>query len=121
MLGEHENAPEANALFSLATLLASLVLTAQVISGGPVMGIYEQFFVDPLNVFLVTLTAFVAFTASENWRYTESLYFEPAPARMRIHTRYAVPAGALNENSTESAGDADALAVEDQALSVRRH
>ena len=64
VLGEHDHAPEANSLFSLTTLLASCVLTAQVISEGPVMGIDEQFFVDPLNVFLVTLTAFVAFTTS---------------------------------------------------------
>jgi hydrogenase-4 component F len=63
-LGERESAPEANSLFSFVTFLASLVLTAQVVSEGPVTAIYEQFFVDSLNVFLVTLTAFVAFTTS---------------------------------------------------------
>ncbi len=63
-LGERESAPEANSAFSFATLAAAGMLTVQVISEGPVMGLYEQFFVDPLNVFLVALTAFVAFTTS---------------------------------------------------------
>ncbi len=63
-LGERESAPEANCAFSFATLAAASALTVQVISEGPVMGVYEQFFVDPLNVFLVALTAFVAFTTS---------------------------------------------------------
>ena len=63
-LGERESAPEANALFSFTTFLASIILTAKVISEGPVTGLDDQFFVDPLNVFLVALTAFVAFTTS---------------------------------------------------------
>ncbi len=64
LFGERERAPEVNSAFSFATFAAAAILTAQVISEGPVMGLYEQFFVDPLNVFLVTLTAFVGFTTS---------------------------------------------------------
>ena len=93
-LGERENAPEANSLFSFGTLLASLVLTAQVISEGPVMGIYEQFFVDPLNVFLVTLTAFVAFTTSlfsRPYMRTERDNERMTPGRLRLyHSMYQV-------------------------------
>ena len=54
---------------SLATLAAAAVLTARVIASGPITALEgtaleEQFFVDPFNVFLVALTAFVAFTTS---------------------------------------------------------
>jgi len=93
-LGERESAPEANSLFSLGTLLASLVLTAQVVSEGPVMGIYEQFFVDPLNVFLVTLTAFVAFTTSlfsRPYMRIERDKGRMTPGRLRLyHSMYQV-------------------------------
>ena len=93
-LGERETAPEANSLFSLGTLIASLVLTAQVISEGPVMGIQDQFFVDPLNVFLVTLTAFVAFTTSlfsRPYMRTERDKGRMTPARLRLyHSMYQV-------------------------------
>jgi len=93
-LGEHERAPEANSLFSLATLVASLFLTGQVISEGPVMGVYEQFSVDPLNVFLVTLTAFVAFTTSlfsRPYMRTERDKGRMTPGRLRLyHSMYQV-------------------------------
>ncbi|MGE5616924.1 MAG: hydrogenase 4 subunit F, partial [Bacillota bacterium] len=93
-LGEHENAPEANSLFSLATLLASLVLTARVISQGPVVALQEQFFVDSLNVFLVTLTAFVAFTTSlfsRPYMRIEREKGRMTPGRLRLyHSMYQV-------------------------------
>jgi hydrogenase-4 component F len=93
-LGEHEHAPEANALFSFATFLASLVLTAQVVSEGPVMGLFEQFFVDPLNVFLVALTTFVAFTTSlfsRPYMRTERDKGRMTSARLRLyHSMYQV-------------------------------
>ena len=93
-LGERETAPEANSLFSFGTLIASLALTAQVISEGPVMGIEDQFFVDPLNVFLVALTAFVAFTTSlfsRPYMRTERDKGRMTPARLRLyHSMYQV-------------------------------
>jgi hydrogenase-4 component F len=64
LLGERESAPEVNAGFSLATFVAAAWLTAEVISGGPILAWGEQFFVDALNVFLVALTAFVGFTTA---------------------------------------------------------
>jgi hydrogenase-4 component F len=93
-LGERESAPEANAFFSFGTLAASLVLTAQVISQGPVSAFDEQFFVDPLNVFLVTLTALVAFTTSifsRPYMRTERDKGRMTPGRLRLyHSMYQV-------------------------------
>ncbi len=64
LMGEREWAPEANAAVSFATVAAAVWLTAGVIADGPATALGDQFFVDPLNVFLVTLTAFVGFTTS---------------------------------------------------------
>jgi hydrogenase-4 component F len=64
MLGARRRAPELNAAFSLVTLVAACGLTARVAGGGTVILAHEQFFLDPFNVFLVTLTAFVGFTTS---------------------------------------------------------
>ena len=90
--GERERAPEVNSAFSLATLVAAGVLTAQVISEGPVMGLSEQFFVDPLNVFLVTLTAFVGFTTSlfsRPYMRIERDRGRMTPSRLRLyHSMY---------------------------------
>src|SRR5688572_1122869 len=63
-LGERESAPEANAAFSFATFVAAAWLTTDVVSTGPIRVYQDQFFVDSLNVFLVSLTAFVGFTTS---------------------------------------------------------
>ena len=90
--GERERAPEVNSAFSLATFAAAAVLTAQVISEGPVMGLYEQFFVDPLNVFLVALTAFVGFTTSlfsRPYMRIERDRGRMTPSRLRLyHSMY---------------------------------
>ena len=64
LLGGRNTAPEVNCAFSLTTLAAAAWLSAGVIASGPVTTFSEQFFVDPLNVFLVTLTAFVGFTTA---------------------------------------------------------
>jgi hydrogenase-4 component F len=53
-----------NATASLLTFLASAALTVQVVSLGPLTVLHEWFFVDAFNVFLVALTAFVAFTTA---------------------------------------------------------
>jgi hydrogenase-4 component F len=64
LTGHKRWAPELNAVMSFATFCASAVLTAKVIADGPMLAMEEQFFVDPFNVFLVALTAFVAFTTA---------------------------------------------------------
>jgi hydrogenase-4 component F len=64
-LGGHRGrAPEINALMSLLTFVAAAALTTRVIADGPMLAWKEQFFIDPFNVFLVTLTAFVGFTTA---------------------------------------------------------
>jgi hydrogenase-4 component F len=63
-VGARHWAPEANVVFSGATFLAACALTARVIGEGSFTAFGDQFFIDPFNVFLVTLTAFVSFTTS---------------------------------------------------------
>jgi hydrogenase-4 component F len=62
--GCRTHAPEINAVFSFLTLLAAAWLTHRIIEDGPMMVGNGWFFIDPFNVFLVALTAFVAFTTS---------------------------------------------------------
>ncbi len=64
LIGERRWAPEANVLMSLATFIASAALTARVVASGPMLVWDEQFFIDPFNVFLVALTAFVGLTTA---------------------------------------------------------
>ncbi len=62
--GNRGSAPEINAGFSFLTLLAAAALTTRVIAQGPMELSDGWFFVDSFNVFLVALTAFVAFTTA---------------------------------------------------------
>jgi hydrogenase-4 component F len=93
-LGERDSAPEINAAFSFTTVAAAAWLTAEVISAGPILVLQDQFFVDPLNVFLVSLTAFVGFTTSlfsRPYMRTERDRGRMTPARLRLyHSMYQV-------------------------------
>ena len=62
--GNRGSAPEINAFFSFLTLVASALLTTRIVAEGPIMVSDGWFFIDSFNVFLVALTAFVAFTTS---------------------------------------------------------
>jgi hydrogenase-4 component F len=53
-----------NVLFSLLTFVSSILLTLRVVGEGSIMALGDLFFVDSFNVFLVALTAFVAFTTA---------------------------------------------------------
>jgi hydrogenase-4 component F len=64
LFGARRWAAEANAGISFVTLLASAALTMRVMVEGPLLAGHDQFFVDPFNVFLVALTAFVGWTTS---------------------------------------------------------
>ena len=64
LFGHRRGAAELNSAGSLFTLLAAGMLTIRVIRDGPMTLFDEQFFVDPLNVFLIALTAFVGLTTS---------------------------------------------------------
>jgi hydrogenase-4 component F len=90
--GERRFAPELNATFSLATFLAACALTARVISEGNLLAAREQFFIDPFNVFLVTLTAFVGVTTalfSRPYMRVELEHGRLTPRRLRLyHSMY---------------------------------
>ena len=92
LTGHRDFARDINSAFSLATLIAAGALTARVIAEGPVFAWGEEFFVDPLNVFLVTLTAFVAFTTSlfsRPYMRIEQQRGKMTPARLRLyHSMY---------------------------------
>jgi hydrogenase-4 component F len=62
--GARRVAPDLNAFLSAATLVAACALTVRVIAEGNLLVAREQFFIDPFNVFLVTLTAFVGCTTA---------------------------------------------------------
>lgn len=64
IVGARRYAAEVNAGVSLATLLAASFLVVRIIRNGPLLVGHDQFFVDPFNVFLVALTAFVGFTTA---------------------------------------------------------
>ncbi|MGQ9862596.1 MAG: hydrogenase 4 subunit F [Thiobacillaceae bacterium] len=99
LLGNHRSAPEINASFSLATLIAAAVLTARIIAEGPVVVGEDWFFIDPFNIFLVTLTAFVAFTTalfSRPYMRIEQEHGRVTPGRMRLyHASYQIFIGAM--------------------------
>ncbi|MBX3696001.1 MAG: hydrogenase 4 subunit F [Steroidobacteraceae bacterium] len=90
--GARRAAPEVNAAFSLATLIAAGALTARVIADGPMLVWGEQFFVDSFNVFLVALTAFVGFTTalfSRPYMRVERDHGRVTARRMRLyHSMY---------------------------------
>jgi len=92
LAGHRDFARDINAAFSLGTLIAAGALTARVISEGPIFAWNREFFVDPLNVFLVTLTAFVAFTTalfSRPYMQVEKEHGKMTPNRLRLyHSMY---------------------------------
>ena len=63
-IGHRDQAAMVNVIVCLATFLSAVALTIRVISHGPLLVLDRLFFVDPFNVFLVALTAFVGFTTS---------------------------------------------------------
>jgi hydrogenase-4 component F len=92
LFGARRWAPEANAAFSLATLVAAGALTARVIGEGNITAAHEQFFIDPFNVFLVSLTALVSFTTSlfsRPYMRIEQEHGRVGPGQLRLyHSMY---------------------------------
>jgi len=91
-LGARREAPEINAAFSLGTFIAACGLTTRVISEGELLIGREQFFIDPFNVFLVTLTAFVGWTTSlfsRPYMRIEREHGRVSPGQLRLfHSMY---------------------------------
>ena len=92
LFGARRRAAELNVAASLATFLASCALTARVIREGNLVLWREQFFIDPFNVFLVTLTAFVGLTTalfSRPYMRVEAEHARIGPGQMRLyHSMY---------------------------------
>ena len=92
--GCRKHAPEINALFSLATLLAAALLTHRIIEDGPMTVGGGWFFIDSFNVFLVALTAFVAFTTalfSRPYMRIEAEHGKLNDKRLRLyHSSYQI-------------------------------
>ncbi|MES2015480.1 MAG: hydrogenase 4 subunit F [Pseudomonadota bacterium] len=92
LCGQRDAAPEINVCFSVVTFAAALVLTAHVVANGPGFAMGQLFFVDPLNVYLVTLTAFVGMTTavfSGPYMRIERAHGKMTPGRMRLyHSMY---------------------------------
>jgi hydrogenase-4 component F len=88
LLGHRRRAAELNGAFSLGTLAASALLVTRVVNTGPLTAFDEQFFVDPFNVFLVALTALVAFTTalfSRPYMRIEQEHGRITAARLRLY------------------------------------
>src|SRR5450631_2326943 len=92
VFGARRWAPELNVAVSLGTFIAACALTARVVSNGPLVVAHEQFFIDPFNVFLVTLTAFVGLTTSifsRPYMRVELDHGRVSAARLRLyHSMY---------------------------------
>src|SRR3990167_1274739 len=92
LIGHRDVAADFNVVFSLVAFGAAALLTVQIIDTGPAFAFGKLFFIDPLNVFLVTLTAFVGFTTSlfsRPYMRIERDNGKMTPNRMRLyHSMY---------------------------------
>jgi hydrogenase-4 component F len=92
LFGARRWAAECNVFFSLVTFLAAGALTARVVAHGDLLVAHEQFFIDPFNVFLVSLTAFVGLTTaifSRPYMRIEAAHGRLSAGRLRLyHSMY---------------------------------
>jgi len=92
VVGHRTIAPVVNVAASTCTFLATVALTVRVIRTGPLLALHQQFLVDPFNVFLVALTAFVGMTTavfSKPYMRIEEQHGRLTPARLRLyHSMY---------------------------------
>jgi hydrogenase-4 component F len=92
LVGARGFAPAINVATSLLTFAAAAALAIRVANDGPLLALDGQLFVDPFNVFLVTLTAFVSFTTalfSRPYMRIEHEHGRLTAARLRLyHSMY---------------------------------
>ncbi|MGS0757128.1 proton-conducting transporter transmembrane domain-containing protein, partial [Roseateles sp. GG27B] len=92
LLGHRSHARDINVGFSLGTLIAAGMLSAQVVSAGPQLLWQSEFYLDALNTFLVSLTCLVGLTTaifSRPYMRTESDLGKMTPPRLRLyHSMY---------------------------------
>lgn len=88
LVGHRPNGRDINVIFSFFTFLASVFLTARIVAHGSEFALDRQFFIDSLNVFLVTLTALIGFTTSifsRPYMRIEEERGKMSPNRMRLY------------------------------------
>ncbi|PLZ02185.1 hydrogenase 4 subunit F [Burkholderia sp. WAC0059] len=88
LVGQRDGAGALNVGFCLATLVAALALAVRTALHGPTVVLDRLFYIDPLNVFLVSLTAFVGWTTamfSRPYMRIERDRGRMTPARMRLY------------------------------------
>jgi hydrogenase-4 component F len=92
VLGARRFAPELNVAIGVGTFLSGCALAARVIGQGQLLLWNEFFLVDPFNVFLVVLTAFVGLTTalfSRPYMRIETEHGRLSPLRLRLyHSMY---------------------------------
>jgi len=92
--GHEKWAPELNSMVSFCTFAASILLAWKVLVSGAMVVLNEQFFIDSFNVFLVVLTAFVAFTTtlfSRPYMRNEAILSALSNYQLRLyHSMYQV-------------------------------
>jgi len=89
-IGHRDIGAEINVVVCAATTVCALWLAADVARGASILMFNELFFIDPLNVFLVTLTAFVGLTTSifsRPYMRIERDHGRMTAPRMRLSTR----------------------------------
>ena len=87
-VGHRAYASSVNVAVSTGTFVAAAALTARVIDRGPLLALGRQFLVDPFNVFLVALTAFVGMTTalfSRPYMRIEEEHGRLTPGRLRLY------------------------------------
>ena len=88
LVGHRSFAPSVNVAVSTGTFVAAAALTARVIEDGPLLVLGRQFLLDPFNVFLVALTAFVGMTTSlfsRPYMRIEEEHGRLTPGRLRLY------------------------------------
>jgi hydrogenase-4 component F len=92
LVGHRSWARDVNVAFSAGTFIAACVLTARIVADGSMLVQDPDFYIDPLNVFLVTLTAFVGLTTSifsRPYMHVERDHGKMTPPRLRLyHSMY---------------------------------
>jgi hydrogenase-4 component F len=92
LIGHRDAAMDVNVGFSFGTFVAACALTLEVATHGALFVWEREFFIDALNVFLVTLTAFVGLTTaifSRPYMRVERDHGKMTPPRLRLyHSMY---------------------------------